>query len=592
MIDKVVYGYRPAGLIHYLFGPGTFEEHRAPRVVASWDGAPWQHQPDKLPPVELDGEIVEPGEFDFDLRPLIATMQQWPVAAGLPLTNPPRINPDWEEHLRSRALMPRDVPDWLTHYQYDPETDVVVLRPGSARHRPPPITPAWEEHLRSRALMPRDVPGWLKYYKYDPKKDAVVLRPGYVWHCPLRLHPDDPILSDEQWAAIAKRMMTAAGIHQAGCRWIAVRHDDTGIHLVATLVSERTGKRFYPYRDWTRMRAEAQKIERELGLVLTAGPDKTALRTPSQREHRKAARRGRAETARSELRRAVAQAAAASHSGEQFLHELRQEGLNPVTRVEGSGQICGYKVALPGDVNTAGEPVFYSGSALAPDLSWPKLEARWASTPPADTAEPAAEGRMTPARRREHLQQVAVTVERAADGMRAGTDDAAGVAHATGEILHALARGLDGRDRGTLADIAECYDRAARTPHRVLPRRIGATARELRRASRQVTALGALTGRGSEKFAVLALLLALGGLVAEIAAWRQQAAQHHQAVAARSAARALATTSRSSWRTTRRAADRPPTAQPSGGANLARRRTPGHVDARGTRPRPRGTAPG
>ncbi|MEU0529181.1 relaxase/mobilization nuclease domain-containing protein [Amycolatopsis tolypomycina] len=544
MIDKVVYGYRPAGLIHYLFGPGKFEQHHDPRVVATWDGAPWLHQPDKLPPVELDGEIVEPGEFDFDLRQLVATMQQWPVAAGLPLTNPPRI------------------------------------------------TPEWEAHLRSGAPTPRDAPAWLKYYKYDPKRDAVVLRPGYVWHCPLRLHPDDPILSDEQWAAIAKRMMTAAGIHQAGCRWIAVRHDDAGIHLVATLVSERSGKRFHPYRDWTRMRSEAQKIERELGLVATAGPDKTALRAPSQREHRKAARLGRTETARSELRRAVAQAAAASHNGDQFLHELRQEGLNPVTRIASTGQVCGYNVALPGDVNAAGEPVFYSGSALATDLSWPKLEARWASTPLAETAEHAADGRMTPALRRERLQQVTAAVDRAAAGVRAGTDDAAGVAHATGEILYALSRGLDGRDRGTLADIAECYDRAARTPHRVLPRRFGAAARELRRASRQITALGALTGRGSEKFAVLALLLALGGLVAEIAAWRQQAAQHHQAVAADSAARALATTSWSSSRSARRAAVRPPTAQPSGGANLARRRTLGPGDARRPHPRPRGTAPG
>ncbi len=44
MITKVVQGWRPAGLLAYLLGPGTAEEHRAPRVIASWDGldAAWQ----------------------------------------------------------------------------------------------------------------------------------------------------------------------------------------------------------------------------------------------------------------------------------------------------------------------------------------------------------------------------------------------------------------------------------------------------------------------------------------------------------------------------------------------------------------------
>ncbi len=89
MITKVVHGWRPAGLIAYLMGPGRHEEHRNPRVVASWDGAPRWHQPAKLPGVVVDGEVLAPGEFDFDLRRLIATMQEWPKIAGLPMDNPP-----------------------------------------------------------------------------------------------------------------------------------------------------------------------------------------------------------------------------------------------------------------------------------------------------------------------------------------------------------------------------------------------------------------------------------------------------------------------------------------------------------------------
>jgi hypothetical protein len=38
VITKVVHGWRPAGLLAYLLGPGTAEVHQAPRVIASWDG--------------------------------------------------------------------------------------------------------------------------------------------------------------------------------------------------------------------------------------------------------------------------------------------------------------------------------------------------------------------------------------------------------------------------------------------------------------------------------------------------------------------------------------------------------------------------
>lgn len=77
MIAKVMHGWRPGGLLRYLFGPGKHEEHRNPRVVASWDGAPWLHQPDKAAAV-VGGERVEPGPFDFALGPLTTTMQSWP----------------------------------------------------------------------------------------------------------------------------------------------------------------------------------------------------------------------------------------------------------------------------------------------------------------------------------------------------------------------------------------------------------------------------------------------------------------------------------------------------------------------------------
>ncbi len=60
MITKVVHGWRPAGLLAYLLGPGTAEEHRAPRVIASWDGLDAGWQP----------ASTGPGEYDLALGPL------------------------------------------------------------------------------------------------------------------------------------------------------------------------------------------------------------------------------------------------------------------------------------------------------------------------------------------------------------------------------------------------------------------------------------------------------------------------------------------------------------------------------------------
>jgi hypothetical protein len=61
VITKVVHGWRPAGLLAYLLGPGTAELHRAPRVIASWDGLDTAWQP----------ASTGPGPYDLALGPLI-----------------------------------------------------------------------------------------------------------------------------------------------------------------------------------------------------------------------------------------------------------------------------------------------------------------------------------------------------------------------------------------------------------------------------------------------------------------------------------------------------------------------------------------
>lgn len=64
----------------------------------------------------------------------------------------------------------------------------------------------------------------------------------HVWNCPVRAAPEDRDLSDAEWAEVAQRIVSTAGIapedDDLACRWIAVRHADDHIHIVATTVRE------------------------------------------------------------------------------------------------------------------------------------------------------------------------------------------------------------------------------------------------------------------------------------------------------------------------------------------------------------------
>ncbi len=88
----------------------------------------------------------------------------------------------------------------------------------------------------------------------------------HVWHCSVRTAPEDPVLTDEQWATIARRILNATGIAPAGdpdaCRWVAVRHAEDHIHIVATKVR---GDLSTPrnWNDYLRADKECAAIEKE-----------------------------------------------------------------------------------------------------------------------------------------------------------------------------------------------------------------------------------------------------------------------------------------------------------------------------------------
>ncbi|MFE9171996.1 relaxase/mobilization nuclease domain-containing protein [Streptomyces kebangsaanensis] len=359
----------------------------------------------------------------------------------------------------------------------------------------------------------------------------------HVWHCSVRAAPDDPILSDEQWGEIARRMVAATGIDPgdgAGCRWAAVRHADDHIHIIATLVRE-DGRRPDHHRSGKRAQAEARLIEKELGLHRVAPGDGTAAKRATSAERHKAEREGRDRTAREELRETVRRAVAGATGEEEFFDRLAAAGLLIRKRVAPSGDLLGYKVALTDDRNKDGEPVFYAGSTLAPDLSLPRIRGRFDAT--AVASAPGSVGRQdrgaaqrsAPSAARRTATHAAwaalLVIDHGDDG------DAAAQIAATGEVLDALAKTSALHTRQQLREAAWAFERATRSHTRAEFRH----SQQLRRAARDLVHSGPALGRGEDGATTAMLIDTLFFLVTAAIHWH---AQHHhaqQAAAARQA---------------------------------------------------------
>ena len=348
-----------------------------------------------------------------------------------------------------------------------------------------------------------------------------------VWHCSMRAAPEDKTLSDDEWAQIACDVMHRTGLAPFGeeddaVRWVAIRHGDDHIHLVAML-ARQDGRRPRLSNERYRVRDACLAAEQRYGLRSTAPGDRTAARCPSRAESEKAARRGLEEAPRVALRRQVSTAAAAAGSEQDFFARLRQSGVLVRTRhsTRDPAQLTGYAVALPGDTTKAGDPVWYGGGKLAADLSLPKLRRRW--------PQPGSDDRFTAAERSAAWDHVAQVVDHASAhirGLLAGDDPAAAAdaAWATSDTLHAAAAALGSR---ILRQAADAYDRAARAPYGRIPAPTPA-GDSLRRAARLLSAYAYITSDPS--FRPLVLIVRLAALAEAIAHLRQT--QQHAAQAA------------------------------------------------------------
>ena len=147
-------------------------------------------------------------------------------------------------------------------------------------------------------------------------------------------------------------------------------------------------------------------------------------------------------------------------------------------------QVTGYAVALPGDITTAGSPVWYGGGKLAADLTLPKLRRRWRA-PGSCRDDP-----FTPAERGAVWDHVARVADEASGQIRmlaeADPAAAADLAWAAAGILHVVAAALGSR---ILRQAADAYDRAGRAAYGRIPPPT-AVGDSLRRAARLLAAYG------------------------------------------------------------------------------------------------------
>lgn len=351
----------------------------------------------------------------------------------------------------------------------------------------------------------------------------------HVWHCPVRAAPEDRYLSDAEWGGIAQRIVEAAGIAPAGddlaCRWIAVRHADDHIHILATTVRD-DGRRPKLHDSGLRVGDACREIEKDYGLRRLKKGDRTGARRPTQAEMHKAKRLGWEQPSPEWLQDRIRAAIPHTKSAEELLAYLEADGILIKARRGPSGDLLGYAAGRPGDVNNKGEQIFHPGGKIAPDLTLPKLQARLENV--------VSEEHPTARRNRPSTPW-----HQATDAL--GTlhsdlaDDTHAQAHiaALGELLEATAQKTPANLRAELHAASKAFARAQHSQVRAEDR----AAYALRRAARDIVQ----TATGPDGSALAALIAALVWAAIVAGRWHDAKNHAHQAEAARQAVHILQT---------------------------------------------------
>ena len=350
----------------------------------------------------------------------------------------------------------------------------------------------------------------------------------HVWHCSVRAASGDRILTDTQWAQIARRIVAATGIAPegdgAGCRWAAVRHADDHIHIIATLVRE-DGRRPNHHRSGQRAQAECRRIETDFGLTRVNAGDGTAAKRATSAERHKADRQGKAITPRDELRAIVRTAAAHATSEADFFAKLAGSHVLVNRRIAPSGDVIGLKVAIADNRNKDGQPVWFAGGTLAKDLTWPKIRERIT----AHNTAPNPPSRARTGRASERWRHTTRALQAAHTSLH-GDNPALAQAQllAVGDLLDILPTVTTGPTRVEIFTAAQHFERATRSRVRF----DYAQAAKLRTSAK---CLLRTAGQPVPDAPVLDLLLTLTLLAIAAARWHRAQRHTQQATAARAA---------------------------------------------------------
>ncbi|MDF3140330.1 MULTISPECIES: relaxase/mobilization nuclease domain-containing protein [unclassified Streptomyces] len=349
----------------------------------------------------------------------------------------------------------------------------------------------------------------------------------HVWHCPVRAAPEDRYLSDAEWGEIAQRIVQAAGIAPAGddlaCRWIAVRHADDHIHILATTVRE-DGRRPKLHDSGLRVGDACREIEKEYGLRQLNKGDRTGTRRPTQAEMHKAERLGWEQPSREWLQDRIRAAIPHVTNAEEFIAYLQADGIEVQARRGPSGDLLGYAAGRSGDLNENQEQIFHPGGKIAPDLTLPKIKARLESSQPEEH----------PTARRDRPSTPWQQATEALDALHTDlADDSHAQAHVTalGELLEATAQKAPETLRAELQAASKAFARAQRSQVRAEDR----AAHALRSAARDIVH----TATGPDGSALAALVAALVWATIVAGRWHEAKSHAHQADAARQAVRHL-----------------------------------------------------
>lgn len=398
-------------------------------------------------------------------------------------------------------------------------------------HLEPRMVGAWDPGIDDPARSPNMTISDLALLLDAPVRALRGKEPAkHVYHVAVRNAPEDPLLSDEQWAEVAREMLHAAGIaphgDDQGCRWVAVRHADDHIHIVATM-ARQDGRQPNVWQDIVKMQARARRFETQWGLRLLTSGDKTANRWPKTGEAEKAARRQLPEPARVMLHRVAREAAALAQSDADFFARLEAAGVRVKQRGAPDGNVTGYAIALPGDRDNRSTPVWFSGAKLAPDLSLPRVRERWHPAAPTATAvAPAEAWRIAEEKVRAAAGQLG------AGGLRQGAGDVA----ALGDLIAAAAGSAPALVRSELRAAVVEYERAGRAPG---ARQLDGQARALYRTAAWTLARVTSAAGRNDVAAVLGLLVALATAVVAVQRWHQAQEYRAQAQAAGRAGKLL-----------------------------------------------------